>query len=66
MMIMLQNMVELQFMDSAVTGRARGKKLGRGDKKKKGQPDWNLHVYIFIGGRREQGRREFRVFFSRT
>lgn len=46
-MIMLQNMVELQFMDSAVTGWARGKKLGRGEKKKKGQPDWNLYVYIY-------------------
>lgn len=63
---MLQNMVELQFMDSAVTGWARGKKLGRGEKKKKGQPDWNLHVYIFIGERRGQGRRRIRVFFSRT
>lgn len=51
---MLQNMVELQFMDSAVTGRARGKKLGRGEKKKKGQPDWNVYAYIFIGGRREK------------
>lgn len=66
MMIMLQNMVELQFMDSAVTGRARGKKLGRGEKKKKGQPDWNLYVYILVGGRKGQGRRGIRVFFSRT
>jgi len=46
MMIMLQNMVELQFMDSAVTGWARGKKLGREAKRKVSRIGIFMYIYL--------------------